>query len=757
MSDTIKPKMRLLPDTSARACVFGKYPRSSTTFRAMTLMSCARQATLTRLALRNRELPSEENRKVAVLEFRDRMLIKHPRIFRYKPAHLSLALLLCTVYLFDHPVLRAQERGDSLPANIDIRADQVEGQISPQLYGQFDEFMFEGVKRGLTAELIRDRGFDEAPNAIGLPRDWAREPDDRNDDPGLHFGWDDTIYYIVHHDFVPAHAEHSLRVELSAEDGQRRGIHESGVPIRRGVPYRGYLWIKTDGFTARVDVALEADRTGGGSYASADVKDVSGDWKKYEFTLTPSKSDALAKFVVLFQGKGRLWVDQVSLLPGDAVDGVRADVFEKIKALRPMFIRWPGGNVAQDYHWMWGIGPRDQRFTWTNLSWGNELEPSDFGTDEFVRLCRNVGAEPSLTVNVEGRGATVDEAAAWVEYANGSSSSRHGAMRAANGNSDPFKVKYWEIGNEIWGDWVRGHSDANTYAANYKRYAAAMSGVDPSIRLIAVGDNNMEWNRTLLGAAGSQIDYLAIHHYYGAAEMSGDPSNLMAHTLSYERFYKQVAEVMHELVPGRTIKLAINEWNTALPLPRQHSMESALYAARLMNVFERSDIVAMSAVSDMVNGWSGGVIQASRGEVFLTPTYLVNELYNRRRGAKRLAAGVSSPTFDTSKEGKAVPYLDVVVSRSGDGQNIFVKAVNTNPERSLRTSVHIGGATVAPSAVMETINGRSMSAANSFGTPNAISTHARTIKTGSEFVVVFPEHSISVITLKVLRSRTKSD
>jgi alpha-N-arabinofuranosidase len=680
------------------------------------------------------------------------MLMKNSRIFRYKPAHLSFAVLFCAVCLFDHPALHAQERGDSLPANIDIRADQVEGQISPLLYGQFDEFMFEGVKRGLTAELIRDRGFDEAPNAIGLPRDWGREPDDRNDDPGLHFGWDDTVYYPTGHDFPRERAEHSLRLELSEEDGQRHGIHQRGIAIRRGIPYRGYLWIRTDGITARVDVALEADRTGGQTYASAEINNVSGDWKKYDFTLTASKSDALAKFVISFGGKGRLWLDQVSLMPGDALDGVRPDVFQKIKALRPAFIRWPGGNVAQDYHWMWGIGPRDQRFTWTNLSWGNEREPSDFGTDEFVRFCRRAGAEPSLTVNVEGRGATVDEAAAWVEYANGSASSRHGAMRAANGNPDPFEVKYWEIGNEIWGDWVRGHSDANTYAANYKRYAAAMSGVDPPIRLIAVGDNNMDWNRMVLGTAGSQIDYLAIHHYYGAAEMGGDSSNLMAHPLSYERFYKQVAEVMRELVPGRSIRLAINEWNTALPLPRQHSMESALYAARLMNVFERSDIVAMSAVSDMVNGWSGGVIQASRDDVFVTPTYLVNELYNRRLGAARLAARVSSPTFDTSKEGKGVPYLDVVVSHSADSQHVFVKAVNTHAQRSLQTTVHVGGAPVASSAVMETINGHSMSEANSFATPNAISTHVRRIKTGSEFVVVFPEHSISVITLEVLHS-----
>jgi alpha-L-arabinofuranosidase len=100
--------------------------------------------------------------------------------------------------------------------------------------------------------------------------------------------------------------------------------------------------------------------------------------------------------------------------------------------------------------------------------------------------------------------------------------------------------------------------------------------------------------------------------------------------------------------------------------------------------------------------------------------------------------------------------LDVVASRSADGQNIFIKAVNTNPERSLRTEVHVGGAPVASSAVMETINGRSMGEANSFSNPTAISMKTKTIKTGSDFVVVFPEHSISVITLKVLGSATRS-
>ena len=111
-------------------------------------------------------------------------------------------------------------------------------------------------------------------------------------------------------------------------------------------------------------------------------------------------------------------------MPRDAVDGVRRDVFERVCALKPAFIRWPGGNVAQDYHWQWGVGPRDSRAVWTNLSWKNEMEPSDFGTDEYLRFCKNTGARPTIVINIEGRGATVAEAAAWVEYCNGLATSK---------------------------------------------------------------------------------------------------------------------------------------------------------------------------------------------------------------------------------------------------------------------------------------------------------------------------------------------
>jgi alpha-N-arabinofuranosidase len=399
---------------------------------------------------------------------------------------------------------------------------------------------------------------------------------------------------------------------------------------------------------------------------------------------------------------------------------------------------------------MWGIGPRDERVTWINLSWKNEPEPSDFGTDEYIQFCRNTGAEPTITVNVEGRGATPEEAAAWVEYCNGPATSKYGAWRAKNGHPEPFNVKYWEIGNEIWGSWVRGHTDAETYGRNFNRYHAAMRAVDPTIKFIGCGDNDMGWNRAVLSLAGRNMDYLAIHHYYGTSEMQNDPANLMARPLFYERFYKKVRELMSELVPGHSVKLAINEWNTSLPEHREHSMESALYAARLMNVFERSgELVQMSAVSDLVNGWPGGIIQASRHSLFVTPTYLVNLMYSDHPGRTRLATRVLSPTFDTTREGQSVPYLDVVASRSSDGKQIYLKAVNTETKRTLTTGINIAGASVEPRAEMQTLTADSLNTANSFSTPDAVSIKRSQLGASNNFTVSLPAHSVTVITLSL--------
>jgi alpha-N-arabinofuranosidase len=251
-----------------------------------------------------------------------------------------------------------------------VDAARVEGRIDPRLYGQFVEYMFEGVKGGLSAELLRDRGFEEAPSAIGLSRHWERYPDDRNDAYGLIFHWDDSVAHPVSLDFLEEKpVQHALRVDVRAGIVDRHGVYQPRLPVRAGVAYDGYLWLRTTGYDGRIVVALEEDISGGKTQAEAEIRDIQGDWKQYRFTLRPGRADPHARFAILFDGRGTVWIDQASRLPGDAKGGVRADVEARVAALRPSFIRWPGGNVAQDYHWAWGVGPRDRRPVWVNLSW----------------------------------------------------------------------------------------------------------------------------------------------------------------------------------------------------------------------------------------------------------------------------------------------------------------------------------------------------------------------------------------------------
>jgi alpha-N-arabinofuranosidase len=649
--------------------------------------------------------------------------------------------------------LAASQSPAPTAAGIDIDAGTVEGHVSPLLYGQFAEFMYENIKGGLHAELVRNRGFEEPANAVGLSRGWDRYPDDRIDDYGISFAWDGDVAYPNTTRTEGLTDGHSLRVQLRPAIIARHGVYQGRVPVRSGVEYTGYVWARGESFTGTLSVALEADTTGGRIYDEAKLTTEAGSgWTKYPFTLRPRADDPLARLAILFTGEGSVWIDQVSLMPADAVDGVRADVFGAVKGLRPAFLRWPGGNVAQDYHWQWGVGPRDERPTWINLSWNRELEPGDFGTDEYIRFVRNLGTEPSITVNVEGRGATPREAAAWVEYCNGPPTSEYGALRARHGHPEPYRVKYWEIGNEIWGDWVRGHSDAATYVRNFDAYASAMRAVDPGIVLIAVGDNDMAWNRVVLGAR-ERIDYLAVHHYYGHKDMGGDLRNLMARPLKYDRWYGEVATALQQLPPDRRPRLAVNEWGLDLPEAQQYSILGALYGARLMNVFERrGDLVGMSAVSDLVNGWPGGIIQASRHKVFLTPNYRVNRLYATRLGTDRLAIKVDGPTFSSTREGDEVPVLDAVASRSADGRQMFVKIVNTDLDRSLNASIRVRGARLLPSAVVERVVSDSLQAANGFTTPNAVRVTKAPAAAAQRFSMVLPRRSITVLTLQIATS-----
>jgi alpha-L-arabinofuranosidase len=260
--------------------------------------------------------------------------------------------------------------------------------------------------------------------------------------------------------------------------------------------------------------------------------------------------------------------------------------------------------------------------------------------------------------------------------------------------------------------------------------------------VIAVGHNDMAWNRTVLQETSpdTRLDYLSIHHYYGRREMNGDLQKLLARPEFYAREYDEIEALMREFPAAHRPKLAINEWGLDLPESQQYSILTALYAARLMHVFERhGDRVGMTSVSDLINGWPGGIIQASRHGLFVTPIYLVNKLYASHVGADRLSIHADTPT------------LDAIASRSPDGRTIAIKAINIDLERPLRVSIKIKGAQIAPTAQIERVTTESLSAINSFATPDAIHLMRESVPVGDTFPIDLPKHSVSVITVTTTR------
>jgi alpha-L-arabinofuranosidase len=174
-------------------------------------------------------------------------------------------------------------------------------------------------------------------------------------------------------------------------------------------------------------------------------------------------------------------------------------------------------------------------------------------------------------------------------------------------------------------------------------------------------------------------------------------------------------------------------------------MDAALYGARMMLVFERaSPLVAMSAVSDMVNGWPGGIIQAGRQGEFVTPLYHANRMFAAHLGSERLHASLEGVVADSS-----APAIDAVASRSADGKQIYVKLVNTDPARAIDLRVEIRGAAVTPDAEWELLAGATPTARNSFSTPNAIVPRVLSLKAAAELTVRLPASSVSVLAFDV--------
>lgn len=592
---------------------------------------------------------------------------------------------------------------NDLTARVRIALDQPIGEVHPHVYGHFIEHLAECIYGGMWAELVQNRKFaGHDTKYFGIVDPWiplggeplrsspgAYKGDDQNfhrDDP-VSYAHDNTVYYVA----GQSGRGQSQRIDVRHADGGTYGVAQNGIGLRAGQGYVARVVLRAQGLST-AEVTLS-----GVSHAIDGLDDT---WQAYEIPFQSDVGSGDAQLGITTREEGRLWIGLVSLLPTDHELGWRRDVLDLIRALKPPIIRYPGGNFASGYHWRDGIGEPDHRPVRYDRAW-NVYEPNDVGTDEFIQLCRLVGAEPYLCVNT-GDG-TSDEAAAWVEYCNGSSTSEFGSLRAANGHPEPYGVIYWGIGNETYGNWQIGHVDAETHARDCVTWARAMRAADPvgeRLKLLAVGatpDRWPGWNEAVARIAGSEIDYITLHHYARADEQTAPDDEYRMTVSAPSRIHDLIVasrQAIDANAPSnKRIPISFDEWNVVhrragAPHPRQnYALADGLYAAGFFNVMLRNaDHVTMANQAQLVNLL--GLIETSPTDAYGTPEYLAFQLYAGHSGRVSLRSEVESPVFSVPAIGNlpahpAEPYLDVAATYDPFRHRLWLHAVNRHPREGV--------------------------------------------------------------------------
>ena len=611
-------------------------------------------------------------------------------------------------------------------ASISIDASKIVGGIDRNIYGHFIEHMHRCVWDGLWAELLWNRKFTGRTEANGLIESWSAFGE------GAKYAADNRDFYT---------SSQSQRIELAA--GRSAGIlkRDAQMDTKPG-KYTLRAILKQKGLDGGAVFTL---RQGDRVYASATTPKITGKWAEYKLTLSVDERDRNCEFSLSAMGPGTLWVGCLSLMPADNVGGAKHEVFDAIKRLKPPLIRWPGGNMVSGYHWMDGIGNQDKRMPRWERAW-NLWEWNDLGTDEYMAFCRKVGTEPYICVNA-GEG-NADEAAHWVEYCNGSKDTPYGKLRAANGHPEPYRVKYWSIGNEMYGDWQLGHLTADRYALKSIEFAKAMKAVDPTIKLIGVGvptDNWGDWNRIVARTAGSYYDYLALHDYRGLSIFDSrefNYLNIVGSSRWLEGVLAETSRIVDEAA-GKRLPLAFDEWNVWLP-DEKYTVRDGLFAAGVIHGMQRlGDRVTMANIAQIVNVL--GVLHTKGQDVVETPVYLAFELYSNLAFENRCQIHTSCASLDTPMG--RIPRLDAVATISKDCGRLAISVINTDPANDIAARLNLKGFTPTGEAEIAVLTGPECDSANSFESPKVVGIKRANTEFDLTKSYTFPAHSVTVIML----------
>jgi alpha-N-arabinofuranosidase len=512
--------------------------------------------------------------------------------------------------------------------------------ISPFQNGQFVEFLADVVP-SMHSEKIFDGSFLGLEPYLG----WFIKQTDFRQNPWYPSGAVHRGDYALDSE-APFNGRVSQRITTIGRRPCVLGISQDGIFVEKGKRYVVSAYLRQRQLNGPVNIHItQGDR----ALAESRFGDVGEEWAKYQATMEASETSSSATLSIEFAAPAALWLDKVSLMPVETIAGWRPDVVQAVRDMRPGIIRFGGTAVREYYEWEEGIGDPDRRVPFPSLAAGG-LEPNNVGLDELLALFQAVDAEPLICVRFSGK--TPEDAARQVEYCNGGTDTQYGMLRAANGHPEPYRVKYWQIGNEV---------RSAEYDARLPDFCRAMKAVDPSIKLLSSVPTP-----GLLKSASQYLDYISPHLYYAA--------DLEAIDEAIGRYRAMIKE--H--APGRNIKLAITEWNGRNPAwgtgrAWLWTLDNALQCARFHNYMHRnSDIIEIAIRSNLTGSFCGGALQADNARLYKTPVYYTQSLYGNHQQAHPLTI-----KRELNGEG-AVELLDISATLSTDGKDLSIFAVNDN-------------------------------------------------------------------------------
>ncbi|MBA4197283.1 MAG: alpha-N-arabinofuranosidase [Chitinophaga sp.] len=447
---------------------------------------------------------------------------------------------------------------------------------------------------------------------------------------------------------------------------------------------------------------------------------------------------------------------------------IRLDVVDALKKIQVPNLRWPGGCFADEYHWRDGIGPRNQRPYMVNTNWGGVSEDNSFGTHEFLELCSLLNCEPYIAGNV-GSG-TVEEMAKWVEYLNSDAKSTMTDLRKQNGRNEPWRVKFWGVGNESWG--CGGNMTADFYADQYKRYAVYCRNYNNAPLLkIASGANTADynWTETLMKNVGAGRMWGLTLHYYtlpsGSWVTQGKGSatsfdekeyfTTMKSCLYMEELVTRHSTIMDKYDPAKKCALVVDEWGVWTDVEpgtnpgflfQQNSLRDALIAGTTLNIFNNhSDRVRMANLAQTVNVLQS-IVLTQGTKMLLTPTYYVFDLYKVHQDAKLLPVNISSPDYVSGNA--KIPAVNVSASQDSTGA-VHISLVNIDAAKKINIKAALGGINFK-NIKGQIITSGKFTDINTFDKPYNVIINAfnGAKKEGNDLLVELPPLSVVMLELK---------